>query len=47
MPNVWQGYDALATDGDASSAFSACVFTLISALKRLVTSRPAQLGVSG
>ena len=45
--SVWQRYDALATDGDTSSASSARVFTLlISALKRLVTSRPILLGVS-
>jgi hypothetical protein len=47
MRSVWQRYDALATDGDTSSASSARVFTLlISALKRLVTSRPVLLGVS-
>jgi hypothetical protein len=47
MRSVWQRYDALATDGDTSSASSARVFTLlISALKRLVTSRPILLGVS-
>jgi hypothetical protein len=47
MCGVWQRYNALATDGDTGSASSARVFTiLISALKRLVTSRPAMLGVS-
>ena len=44
---VWQRYDALATDGDTGNSSRARVFTLlISALKRLVTSRPAMLGVS-
>ncbi len=47
MRSVWQRYDALATDSDTSSASSARVFSLlISALKRLVTSRPVLLGVS-
>ncbi len=47
MRGVWQRYDALATDGDTVSTSGARVFTLlISALKRLVTSRPALLGVS-
>ena len=47
MRSVWQRYDALATDGDASCASSARVFSLlISALKRLVTSRPTLLGIS-
>ena len=47
MCGVWLRYNALATDGDTGSASSARVFTiLISALKRLVTSRPAMLGVS-
>ncbi len=47
MRGVWQRYDALATEGDTSSASCARVFTLlISALKRLVTSRPSLLGVS-
>ena len=47
MCGVWQRYNALATDGDTGSASSARVFTiLISALKCLVTSRPAVLGVS-
>ncbi|KAH9955055.1 hypothetical protein BC827DRAFT_1262095 [Russula dissimulans] len=44
---IWQRYDALATDGDASSASGARIFTiLISILKRLVTSRPSVLGAS-
>jgi hypothetical protein len=47
MHGVWQCYDASAADGDTGSASSAHVFTLlISALKRLVTSRPALLRVS-
>ena len=47
MRSVWQRYDALATDGNTSSASSAHVFTLlISALKCLVISRPVLLGVS-
>jgi hypothetical protein len=47
MRSVWQRYDALATDGDASSGSCPRVFTLlISALKRLVTSRPSLLGIS-
>ena len=47
MRSIWQRYDALAADSDTSSAPGACVFSLlISALKRLVTSRPALLGVS-
>ena len=47
MRSVWQRYDAVATDGDAGNTSSARVFTLlISALKRLVTSRPVLLGVS-
>lgn len=47
MRSVWQRYDALATDGDTGNASGARVFTLlISALKRLVTSRPVMLGVS-
>ena len=45
MRSVWQRYDALAIDGDGSSCPR--VFTLlISALKRLVTSRPSLLGIS-
>ena len=45
--SVWQRYDALASDGDTGNASGARVFTLlISALKRLVTSRPVMLGVS-
>jgi hypothetical protein len=47
MRSVWQRYDAVATDGDTGNTSSARVFTLlISALKRLVTSRPVLLGVS-
>ena len=47
MHGVWKRYDALAANGDTGSASSARVFTLlISALKRLVTSRPVLLGVS-
>jgi protein MON2 len=47
MRSVWQRYDALANDGDASNASCPRVFTLlISALKRLVTSRPSLLGIS-
>ncbi|KAI9435094.1 hypothetical protein H4582DRAFT_1817945 [Lactarius indigo] len=47
MRGVWQSYDASASDVDAGGSGSARVFTyLISALKRLVTSRPALLGVS-
>jgi hypothetical protein len=47
MRSVWQRYDALDADGDTGSAGSARVFThLISALQRLVTSRPSLLGVS-
>ncbi|KAI0300723.1 hypothetical protein B0F90DRAFT_1722805 [Multifurca ochricompacta] len=48
MRSVWQRYDAFAVDSDAGgAAASALVFTLlISALKRLVTSRPSLLGVS-
>lgn len=45
--SVWRRYDALATDGDTGSASCPRVFTLlISALKRLVTSRPSLLGIS-
>ncbi|KAI9452204.1 hypothetical protein F5148DRAFT_1237059 [Russula earlei] len=45
--SVWQRYDALAADDGTGSISSARVFiTLISALKRLVTSRPSLLGVS-
>jgi hypothetical protein len=47
MRNVWQRYDALATDGDTGGASCPRIFTLlISALKRLVTSRPSLLGIS-
>jgi hypothetical protein len=47
MRSVWQRYDALATDGDTSSASSTRVFTfVISALKRLVISHPTLFGVS-
>ncbi|KAF8495992.1 hypothetical protein F5888DRAFT_1907591 [Russula emetica] len=47
MRSVWQRCDALVTDGDTGSASSARLFTfLISALKFLVTSHPALLGVS-
>ena len=43
MHSVWQCYDALATDGDTSSAFSACVITLlISAGPQAPTSLPAR-----
>jgi hypothetical protein len=47
MRNVWQRYDALATDGDTGSASaSARVFTiLVSALLRRATSHPTLLGV--
>jgi hypothetical protein len=46
MCSVGQHYDALATDGDTSSTSSARVFTpFISALKVLVTSRPARHGI--
>ena len=45
--SIWQRYDALAVGGDTSSASGTRIFTiLISALKRLVTSRPSLLGVS-
>ncbi len=47
MRGIWQSYDASAGDIDTGGSGSARVFThLISALKRLVTSRPALLGVS-
>ncbi|KAH9169937.1 hypothetical protein EDB89DRAFT_1853941 [Lactarius sanguifluus] len=47
MRGVWQNYDASAGDIDTGGSGNARVFTyLISALKRLVTSRPALLGVS-
>ena len=47
MRSVQQCYNALATEGDTSCASGARVFTLlISALKCLVTSRPALLGFS-
>ena len=47
MCNVWQRYDALASDGDTGSASSARVFTvLIFPLKHLVTSRSCLLGIS-
>jgi hypothetical protein len=46
MHSVWQRYDALATDGDTSSASSARVPLLTSVLKCLVTSRLVLLGVS-
>ncbi|KAH9013194.1 hypothetical protein EDB84DRAFT_1533406 [Lactarius hengduanensis] len=47
MRGVWQSYDASAGDSDSGGSGNARVFTyLISALKRLVTSRPALLGVS-
>ena len=47
MRSAWKRYDAFAADSDTSSASSARVFSLlISALKRLVTSRPVLLGVS-
>ncbi|KAH9049815.1 hypothetical protein EDB83DRAFT_2543167 [Lactarius deliciosus] len=47
MRGVWQSYDASAGDIDTGGSGNARVFTyLISALKRLVTSRPALLGVS-
>jgi hypothetical protein len=42
-PSIWQRDDALATDGDTSSASSARAFTL---LISVLTSRPALLGVS-
>jgi hypothetical protein len=43
MRSIWQRDDALATDGDTSSASSARAFTL---LISAVTSRPALFGVS-
>lgn len=47
MRRIWQSYDASVGDVDTGGSSSARVFTLlISALKRLVTSRPALLGVS-
>ena len=47
MRGVWLNYDASSGDIDTGGSGSARVFTLlISALKRLVTSRPALLGVS-
>jgi hypothetical protein len=47
MRSVWQRYDATVADSDTSSAGGAPIFMhLISALKRLVTSRPSLLGVS-
>jgi hypothetical protein len=47
MRGVWMNYDASAGDIDTGGSSSARVFThLISALKRLVTSRPALLGIS-
>lgn len=47
MRSVWQRYDASVVDGDTSGGCGARVFTLlISALQRLVTSRPSLLGVS-
>ena len=47
MRGVWQSYDASAGEVEAGGSGSARVFTLlISSLKRLVTSRPALLGVS-
>ena len=43
MRSVWQCYDALATDGDTSSASSACVITLlISVGPQAPTSLPAR-----
>ncbi|KAI0268956.1 hypothetical protein BGY98DRAFT_1101365 [Russula aff. rugulosa BPL654] len=46
MHSAWQRYDALATDGDTSPSIARPFTLLISALKRLVTSRPALLRVS-
>ena len=47
MRGVWESYDASAGEVEAGGSSSARVFTLlISSLKRLVTSRPALLGVS-
>ena len=47
MRSVWMNYDASVGDVDTGGSGSARVFTLlISALKRLVTSRPALLGIS-
>jgi hypothetical protein len=46
MRGVWQRYDALATDGDGGASGARIFALLISALQRLVTSRPALLGVS-
>ena len=47
MRGVWQSYDASTGEVEAGGSGSARVFTLlISSLKRLVTSRPALLGVS-
>ncbi|KAF8260132.1 hypothetical protein EI94DRAFT_1749458 [Lactarius quietus] len=47
MRRVWENYDASVSEVDNGGSGSARVFTLlISALKRLVTSRPALLGVS-
>jgi hypothetical protein len=47
MRGIWQRYDALVTDGESGTAEGAPVFTVfVSALQRLVTSRPALLGVS-
>jgi hypothetical protein len=45
--SVWQRYGTLATNVDTGSISSTRVFIiLISAFKRLVTSRPTLLGVS-
>jgi hypothetical protein len=47
MDSVRQRYRTMSSDGDTDSASGAPIFTLlISALKRLVISRPTQLGVS-
>jgi hypothetical protein len=47
MRGVWESYDASAGEVEAGGSGSARVFTLlISSLKRLVTSRPALLGIS-
>jgi hypothetical protein len=46
MHSAWQSYDALATDGDTGPSIARPFTLLISALKCLVTSRPALLRVS-
>jgi hypothetical protein len=47
MRRIWESHDASAGEVETGGSGSARVFTLlISSLKRLVTSRPALLGVS-